>query len=376
MPATRPNLHGPREAIASPVRFPPFEHLHLYEGIHGKALNISLSNVKAFTFREFGRSLPGDLDLNWADPEGPRELRALIARRHRVPTDHVLVTIGATEANFLVNAALVRAGDRVVVDSPTYTPLRECPRGFGARVVPVRRSCHDGWRLDLDRLETSMGRGARLVVFANLNNPTSAGLTARDLRRISELAAAHRAYVLVDETFRETAFEDTPPSAATFGPRMIALGTVTKLCGLGALRVGWIVARPSLLRQFKGIKDYTTIEGASPGQVLATWALRRHAFFVRRARRILDANRAFARETFEEMPGLSGQVPRAGTVFFPHSEVSVERIAARLLRRHRTVIAPGRFFGMADHFRIGLGGEAAELRRGLTNLRRVLGELT
>ncbi|HKZ98311.1 MAG TPA: pyridoxal phosphate-dependent aminotransferase [Thermoplasmata archaeon] len=358
------------------MRFPPFEHLHLYEDVHDRATNISLSNVKAFTFGEFGRSLPPDLDLNWADPAGPAELRALIATRHRVPADHVLVTTGATEANFLVQAALVRAGDRVVVDSPTYTPLREAARGFGGRVVLAARSCRDGWRLDLDRLEAAMAPTTRLCVFANLNNPTSARIDGSEMRRIADLAASRRAYVLVDETFRETAFDGRPPSAATFGPHMVSLGTVTKLCGLGALRVGWIVGTPRLLERFKAIKDYTTIEGASPGQVIATWALERHAFFVRRARRILDANRRAVREMVPGMPALRGDVPEGGTVFFPHCAVPVAKVASRLFRRHRTVIAPGRFFGPRDHFRIGLGGDPRELRRGLANLRRVLRDLT
>jgi hypothetical protein len=358
------------------VRFPPFEHLHLYEDVQGAALNISQSNVEGFSFGEFGRPLPKDLDLNWTDPEGPPELRALIARRHRVPADHVLVTTGATEANFLVDAALVRPGDRVVVDSPTYTPLREAPRGFGGRVVLARRSCRDGWTLDLDRLEAAMQPRARLAVFANLNNPTSARISGGEMRRIADIARAHGSYVLVDETFRETAFDETPPSAATFGSHMIALGTVTKLCGLGALRVGWIVAVPELLERFKAIKDYTTIVGASPGQVIATWALRRHAFFVRRARHILDANRATMREALPGLPGLSGEVPRGGTVLFPHCALPVAKVADRLLRRHRTVIAPGRFFGMRDHFRLGLGGDPSALRKGLANLRRVLRDLT
>lgn len=358
------------------MRFPPFEHLHLYEDVRRDVLNISFSNVKAFSFGGFHRTLPEDLDLNWTEPDGPRELRGLIARRHGVPRDHVLVTSGATEGNFLVNAALVGPRDGVVVDAPTYTPLRECPRGFGARVRAVARDCRDGWRLDLDRLAKSMERPTRLLVFANLNNPTSARLSKGELRETADLAASRRAYVLVDETFRATAFENTPPSAATFGENMIALGTVTKLCGLGGLRVGWIVAAPSVLERVRNVKDYTTIGGSVPGQAIATWALRRHGFFVRRAKAILDRNRAIVREVIEEMPALRGEVPAHGTVLFPHCRVPVAKLADRLLRRYRTVIAPGRFFGMGDHFRIGLGGDSQELRRGLGSLRKALRELT
>lgn len=357
------------------MRFPPFDHLHYYEGVHGVRLNISYSNIQPFTVGEFRRQLPADLDLNWTDPSGPPELRKLIARRHGTSLDHVLVTSGATEGNFLVNAALVEPDDRVVVDSPTYSPLRDCPAGFGAKVVPVVRPCDDEWSLELGRVRRAIGARARLLVFANLNNPTSTMLSKADIRELADLAEEHDTYVLVDETFRELAFDRMPPSVVEFGPRMIALSTVTKVCGLGALRVGWIAADPAFLERCKAVKDYTTICGSSVGQLLAAWSLKRYGFFLKRARRILDRNRKVVREAIGRMPYLRGDVPDIGTVMFPHSEVDVSKLADLLLRKHRTVIAHGHFFGMEDHFRIGLGGDTDELSRGLENLRRALSAL-
>lgn len=354
------------------MQFQPFEHLHYYEHVHDIRRNISYSNVLPFTLGEFHRRLPRDLDLNWTDPDGPPELRRAIAKRHRVSKDRVLVTTGATEANFLVNAALVRPGNRVVIDSPTYTPLRECPKGFRAKTIIVRRDCQDEWRLDLDRLARAAKGGARLFVFANLNNPTSAALSRSEIREVADLAEEHDSYVLVDETFRELAFDRAPPSVAEFGPRMIALSTVTKVCGLGALRVGWIVASRELLGQVRTVKDYTTICGSSLTQLFAQWALERWEFFLRRARKILDRNRKIAREAMEEAPYLRGDVPTAGTVLFPHCDVDVGKLSEVLLRKYKTVIAHGRFFGMTDHFRLGLGGDSAELREGLDYLRIAL----
>ncbi len=224
----------------------------------------------------------------------------------------------------------------------------------------------------MDRIARAMRSRTRLVVFANLNNPTSAVLSRGEIEDLDTLAEDRDAYILVDETFRELAFEKTPPSVAEFGPHMIALSTVTKVCGLGALRVGWIVADPSLLDRFKAVKDYTTICGSSVGQLLATWALERYGFFLRRAKRILDRNRKVAREALERMPSLRGDVPEVGIVMFPHSDVNVTDLSSLLLKKHKTVIAHGRFFGLEDHFRIGLGGETTELGQGLENLQKAI----
>lgn len=357
------------------MEFPPFEHLRFYEGVHDVRLNISYSNIQAFSLGEFHKALPKTLDLNWTDERGSPELRGLIARRARVPTDRVLVTTGATEANFLANAALLRPRDRVVVDSPIYSPLRDCAAGLGAHVVLVGRDCRDGWTLDLDRLRKAAAGRAKLLIFANLNNPTSAPMGRSELREIADIANECDGFVVVDETFRELAFRQAPPSVAEFGPRMIALSTVTKVGGLGALRVGWIVAHPRLLQGFKAVKDYTTICGSSVSQLLAVWALKDWAFFLGRAKKILDQNRRIAQDALERTPALHGDVPKGGTVMFPHSDVNVRKLSAHLLRRYKTVIAEGRYFGMDDHFRLGLGRDSSQFRLGLRNVQRALREL-
>ena len=120
------------------------------------------------------------------------------------------------------------------------------------------------------------------------------------------------------------------------------------------------------------MKDYTTGGGSVLSQTIATWALGRWGFFVQRAKRILAVNRKIAAEVLREMPELRGEVPLAGTVLFPHSTVNVAKLANRLLKQYGTVIAEGRFFGVPDHFRLGLGGDTRDLRKGLANLRRLL----
>lgn len=241
----------------------------------------------------------------------------------------------------------------------------------------MARDCSDGWALDLDAVRRAAGPRTRLLAFCNLGNPTSASISKGELRELEDLAEERDAIVLVDETFRELAFRDAPPSAATLGPRMVSLSTVSKLEGIGGLRVGWIAAHPEFLDRVRAVKDYTTVGGSIVAQEIATWALRRHAFFLARARKILAANRKIARDALEEMPALHGGVPSIGNVMFPHCDVNVARLERHLLKKYRTVIAHGRFFGegMDKHFRLGFGGKTSELRTGLANLKRGLKDL-
>ena len=70
---------------------------------------------------------------------GAPVLEAKIARKYRVPKDHVYLVGGTSLANFVTFAALVERGAVVGVETPRYAPLAEVPRGLGARVLDIRR---------------------------------------------------------------------------------------------------------------------------------------------------------------------------------------------------------------------------------------------
>ena len=52
---------------------------------------------------------------------GYARLRAWIAERHGVPVEHVMVTNGSMQADAFLLDELVRDGDDVTVERPTYT---------------------------------------------------------------------------------------------------------------------------------------------------------------------------------------------------------------------------------------------------------------
>jgi aspartate/methionine/tyrosine aminotransferase len=87
----------------------------------------------------------------------------------------------------------------------------------------------------------------------------------------------------------------------------------------------------------------------------------------------LDENRAVVEDFIASRPLLSWNPPTAGPIGFVRlKEWSVEELVVRLLE-HDTAVAPGRFFGVADHFRLGFGVEKEILVEGLRRLDSVMG---
>ncbi len=90
--------------------------------------------------RTAAEELPTFLSGTGYDLRGLPHLRTKIARHYTergLPTrpEQVMVTLGAQHAIHLLAAALLRPGDRALVEAPTYPPAAEALRLAGARLV-------------------------------------------------------------------------------------------------------------------------------------------------------------------------------------------------------------------------------------------------
>jgi aspartate/methionine/tyrosine aminotransferase len=285
------------------------------------------------------------------------------------------VTTGATLGNHVTMAALLAPGDEVLVEQPVYEPLALVPGHLQARVVALPRPAEAGWALSIDDVRARVSSRTRLVVLSNLHNPTGALLDDETLDALAALADAHGFHVLVDEVYLE--LDGPQRTAASRSPWFVTTRSLTKAFGLDALRVGWILAEPALATRIRRMHDLFASSVAHPSERLARLALERADDLLAPTLALLARNRARAGAFVAAQPRLSWTPPRAGTVGFVRldggpGEGAVDALAARLEQEHGTAIAPGRFFGAGDHFRLGWGMPAESFEAGLERIAAVL----
>jgi histidinol-phosphate aminotransferase len=171
-------------------------------------------------------------------PDGS-EARAATARRHGRPVEEVLLTAGAAEAFVLLARAL--SPRRAVVVHPQFTEPEAALLAAGHAVERVVLSEEDGFRLDPARVPSD----ADLVVLGNPTNPTS---VLHASSAVAALAKPGRVLV-VDEAFADTV-PGEPESLASRSdvPGLVVVRSLTKTWGLAGLRVGYVLASPSLIR--------------------------------------------------------------------------------------------------------------------------------
>lgn len=335
--------------------------------------NLAGSNLLACDLAD----LPGAreaLELRGDNDNGYRPLVEAIASAYGVSPGMVVTAQGTSGANFLVFAALVKAGDDVLVERPGYDPLMGPPMLLGARVTRFDRRFEDGYRLDPEAVRAAITDRTRLVVVTNAHNPTGAVASERDLDEVGRIAERHGARVLVDEVYLDTAAEGPARPAAGRSPVFISTSSLTKSYGLAGLRCGWALAAPDVAEQVRRARDIVDGTGAFPAEKLSALAFSQLASLAARARRILGANGETVRRFLAARPDLECVLPGAGTVVFPRLRGTDDAgpFVQALARDYETDVVPGRFFQASAHFRLGFGGKAEDLAAGLARLAAAL----
>ena len=153
----------------------------------------------------------GVTSYEYGPVEGVAELRTQLAElgRARGLTDEpeeIVVTTGARQALTLVARAVLRPGDVVVCESPTFMGIIEALRATGAQVIAVPV---DSGGLDVDALERVLrGHEVRLVALQpRTHNPTGRDLAPERRERLMGLAERHGFFVLEDAVYADLRYE-------------------------------------------------------------------------------------------------------------------------------------------------------------------------
>jgi aspartate/methionine/tyrosine aminotransferase len=352
------------------------------------AFNLSESGVHPLRLEELAEG--ADLErllkqeLVYTQSNGTPELRRAIAQLYPGATEeHVEVTNGGSEANYIAIWHLVEPGDEVVMMTPNYMQAWGLARGFGGVLKPWalrERDTPDGrrWRPDLDELAALVTPRTKLILICNPNNPTGARLEAADLDAIAAIADRHGAWILADEIYRgaERDGHETD-SIWDRSERAIVTSGLSKAYGLPGLRIGWIVAPPSLTASLWSYHDYTTIAPGALSDLLARVALEpaRRASIIERTRGIIRTNYPVVRDWLASHGDAFQHVaPEAGAIVYVgyrHGINSTE-LVIRLRDTHSVLIVPGDHFHMDGYLRIGFGSETAHLVEGLRRLHLLL----
>jgi aspartate/methionine/tyrosine aminotransferase len=342
------------------------------------ANNLAESSFTDMCLADYGVDADfGRIVLPYGDHLGAERLRQQIASDADglSPTD-VLITAGAASALFIVSTSLIGAGSHVLVCAPNYATNLETPRAIGADVETLDLRFEQRWRLDLDELASRLRPDTRLVSVTCPHNPTGSTLSLMELLALVSLVERHpTATLLVDETYRELAYGEPLPVAATLSPRVISVSSMSKTYGLPGLRVGWLICRDErLMETFLAAKEQIFISGAVVDEELAARVLERRTTALAHVHEKTRRHLSIVRDWITDHELFEWVEPQAGVVCFPRIrpgiDVDLDRFYRTLFDEHGTYVGPGWWFDQDPRFfRLGFAWPTqAQLENGLQAL--------
>ena len=358
----------------SQMRSPYMEFAKLRSGAK---FNLANSGVENFPISEFPFRRE-DLQLTSTTPYGFPPLLERIAGHSGVAPDCVVQAMGTSLANHLALAGTTDSGDEILIEEPGYELITSTARYLGLQIRTFPRRFEDGYHIDADEVRRRLNDRTKLIVVCNLHNPSCAYEDEASLAALVRLAQERNIRLLVDEVYLEAAF-DLPAKRSAFhlAPEAVVVtSSLTKAYGLSGLRCGWILAEPKLAEQIWRINDLYAATAPHPAECLSVVAFDHLDIPAKRARKLLERNRALLEDFLRSRDDLEFVLGPYGTTVFPRlKRGSVEELFELLMRKYETSMVPGRFFGAAQHFRVGIGGNSEMVEEGLRRLGKALDEL-
>lgn len=266
------------------------------------------------------------LEANWGRYPGfvPGEVKEAIGKRHGLGPEHILIGNGSNELIQAIFQATVSAGDPVVLPAPTFTLYALMGRIAGAeiRTVHLRRDLG----FDVDRLaEESARSGIKLVVLCSPNNPTGSMISVEDIARIAERTEG---LVVVDEAYYEFGGVSCMDQLERH-PNLVITRTFSKALGAAGLRLGYLVADPSVAREIEKVKLPYSVNVIS--LITARKLIGRDALIEERAA-LIRAERHRVFEALRDLPGIQPHPSHANFILF-EAERPVAEIFLGLIDR-------------------------------------------
>ena len=204
----------------------------------------------------------GDAILQYGPAAGLAQLRTWLAEWQGVKPEQIVTGNGSLELVQFLCTAMIKPGDVVFTESPSYDRAINLFRRNGANVIGVPLQA-DG--PDMDALEALLAqyKPKLFYVIPDFQNPSGATCSTAKRKRLVELAEQHDILLLEDAPYRLLRYRGTEePTLFELAPhRVLHMTSFTKLIAPG-VRLGFMKGDAAILAKIGKVAEDTYI---SPG---------------------------------------------------------------------------------------------------------------
>ncbi len=295
-----------KEMQASPIRkLYPYAVEAKKKGITVYHLNIGQPDVPTPKQIFEGIRNFSDPVLPYGPSDGIPELREAIAHYFerfgvKVSPSEVFITTGGSEAILFAFLLVGDYGDEVLVPEPFYTNYQGFAQQVGIILRPIPTSVEDGFHLpSYEVIKKLVTDKTRAILLCSPNNPTGTIYEDEEFENVIKVVKEFGLYLLVDEVYREFAFDGRKPTTTLkfedVDDQLIVLDSISKRFSACGARVGFIVTKnrefleaflkmgqarlcPPTIEQWGAVNGFRHIDEFI-GPMIAEYEKRRNAVF-------------------------------------------------------------------------------------------------
>jgi aminotransferase len=318
------------------------------------------------------------------------ELRQAVAemltRRYDVqpydPENEVLITVGVSEAMYLVMQAILDPGDEVIVVEPCFVSYTASVLLAGGVVVDIPTYAADDFRVRAADIEAAITPRTKALLIGFPSNPTGAVMDRAGLLEIAKIAEQHDLIVVSDEIYDRLVYGSHQhvmfASLPGMRERTVHLGGMSKDYAMTGWRVGYACGPADLLGAMRKIHQYLIMSASTTGQEAALVALTNPDVeqYVQEMVASYDARRRLIVKGLNEI-GLDCFEPMGAFYAFPSvakTGMDEHEFAERLLLEERVAVIPGSAFGLGGegHVRCAYAASLENIEQALERMYRFM----
>lgn len=298
-------------------------------------------------------------------PDGSSlKLRSAIASKYGVDVAQVAVGSGLDEILRLIGQTFLNRGEEAVMADLTFSVYSHSVKLMGGQcvVVPLKDYTHD-----LSGMAKAITENTKLVFIANPNNPTGTIVTKQQLDDFMSKVPKD-VIVVLDEAYCEYVEDPDYPNGLDYlraGHTVLVLRTFSKIYGLAALRLGYVMGPRPLIEAIHLMRPVFNANALAQSACIAALQDDEH---VRRTREVNRTGKEYLMRQFSNM-GLTA-VPSHTNFIYVDVGMDGRQIFVELQKRG-IIVRP---MGHPTFVRITIG-TPEQNRKLVAALREVLGEV-
>ena len=309
-----------------------------------------------------------------------------VEKRHgwEIEKDWIVVTPGVVPGMSFALNSLTEKGDKVIIQTPVYPPFHSLVKNNSRKLVvnPLKPS-DNGYRMDLEHLESVIDDSTRMLFFCSPHNPVGRVWKKEELDELIRICEKHNVTLVSDEIWSDLVFSGYKhiPTALAGENRenIITCMAPSKTFNIAGLKTSVMVVPDQVKREkIKAFMQQTAI--GSPGIfgiIAFTEAYKNGEQWLVELLRYLEGNVEFLFDYLEKyFPQIKAIRPEGTYVVwldFREMGMEDEALGKKLIHEAKVGFSPGRVFGEEGKGfqRINIGCPREILKDALERLRRV-----